>query len=599
MGALEPLDLIDFTGGLNIRRTEFNLGENESPEMLNIEIDPRGGIFTRNGWSRFNDDDIVTDPATWNPRTATLAVDQNGAWTVLIANGTTVYETNQSGASVDTGITIGGVGVGGGHLADFAEWGDAVYVAAGLDNPAQRREGGVNTVLARTYNDDYTTPTDGTMPQCEHVEPHGSYLFAASVNEVLDINGTGAGTQRSRLRWSHPSKQEDWATNDYIDIEIGGGTITGLMSFRDHLLIFKTDSIWALYGYSSESFQLIKVSRSIGVPTPSAATRSETAVYFYSASQRGGIYAYDGGTPVELSANILQVMESVTDLDYNNIWLGWVGRRLWCSLPFDEDGTSGVQSVFIFDPEVGNGSWIRHSTPQGNLVCIIEGSDVEANYPLAVVDGTSGTSAIVRLDYIDDAYDSVLKTEDYAIRLTDRDGNELVQNATDDPPYYLTVNDDFLPGEGFDTLYRTRWLHAGWPERRKSWRRPRFAVVKQDQAVEIDVKTNWNYAEDSPRREHVLGVDPQGAAFWRVNGAADEGGFDWTEDGLPPGANWGASGADGSELERAPQAGGQGLGGLGVARSVQLEFSTSPSTPAKKWGINAMFLKYKTRRYTT
>ena len=614
MGALEPLDLIDFTGGLNIRRTEFNLGDNESPEMLNMEIDPRGGIFTRFGWGRFNDADIVADPATWDPRIATLAVDQSGAFTVLIANGTTVYETNQSGDTTDIGaeagetpFVVGAAGVGGGHLADFAEWGDAVYIAAGLNNPSVRRDstasaGSKNVLLGRTYNDDYTTPTNGTMPRCEHVEAHGGYLFAASIDEVIDINGTGSGTQRSRLRWSHPSKQEDWATNDYIDIEIGGGTITGLMSFRDHLLIFKTDSIWALYGYSSESFQLIKVSRAIGVPTPSAATRSETAVYFYSASQRGGIYAYDGGSPIELSSNIQQVLESVSDLQYNNIWLGWVGRRLWCSLPFDESGTANVQSVFVFDPEVGNGSWVRHDPLVGNLTCIIEGSDVEAGYALGVVDGTSGTSAIVRLDYIDGAYDSILLPEEYAVRLSDSDGNLLVQNATDDPPYYLTTNASFLPGEGFVASYRTRWLHAGWPERRKSWRRPRFAVAKQDQAVQIDVKTNWNYDDDTPRREHVLGVEPQGATFWRALGYNDPeaGGFDWTEDGVsPPGALWGAVGDDGSALERSPHAGGEGLGGLGVARSVQLEFSTSALTPARKWGINAMFLKYKTRRYTT
>lgn len=612
MSQLEPLDLIDFTGGLNIRRTEFNLGENESPEMLNIEIDPRGGIFTRYGWERYNDADIVADPATWDPRIATIAVDQNGAFNVYIANGTTVYKTDQAGDSVDIGAEVGetAFSVGGSiHLADFAEWGDAVYIAAGLANPSVKRDesasaGSKNTILGRTYNDDYTTPTNGNMPQAEHVEPHGSYLFVASVDEVLDINGTGSGVQRSRLRWSHPSKQEDWATNDYIDIEIGGGTITGLMSFRDHLLIFKTDSIWRLYGYDSTSFQLDKVSRSVGVPTPSAATRSETAVFFYSASQRGGIFAYDGGSPVELSQRIAQVLEAVTNTQYPNVWLGWVGRRLWCSLPYDESGSTDVQSVFVFDPDVGGGSWVRHSTSDGNLTCIIEGSDVEANAPLAVIDGTSGTSAIVQLGKIDDAYDTVLTPEGYAVFLTDSDGNRLVESAPSVPAtdVYLTESDSYLPGAGFDTLYRTRWLHAGWPERRKSWRRPRFAVTQQNQSVQINVMTNWDYRENDPRRQHVLGVDPQGSTFWRALGFNDPapGGFDWTEDGVsPPGALWGQSGASGSELERAPRSGGSGLGGLGVARSVQLEFTTSPLTPARKWGINAMFLKYKTRRYTT
>ena len=609
MSQLEPLDLIDFTGGLNIRRTDFNIGENESPEMLNIEIDPRGGIFTRRGWDRYNNADIVADPTAWNPRIATIAIDQGGAFNIFIANGTMVHKTNQAGASTDIGAETPTFSVGGTtHLADFAEWGDAVYIAAGTANPAVKHDETdtpSNTILGRAYNDDYTTPTGGDMPRCEHVEPHGSYLFVASVDELIDINGTGAGLQRSRLRWSHPSEQEDWATNDYIDIEIGGGTITGLMSFRDHLLIFKTDSIWRLYGYDSTSFQLEKVSRSIGVPTPSAVTRSETAVYFYSASQRGGIYAYDGGSPVELSWNITEVLEDVTNTEYPNVWLGWAGRRLWCSLPYDEGGSTGIQAVFVFDPEVGNGSWVRHSTPDGNLTCIIEGSDVEANYPLAVVDGTSGTSAIVQLDKIDDAYDSVLPLSGYAYFLSDSDGNRLVESTPSVPAtdVYLIESDSYLPGAGFETMYRTRWLNAGWPERRKSWRRPRFAVAQQNQGVEINVATNWNYRENEPRRQHVLSVEPQGAVSWRSGGytpGSDDGGFDWTVDGVsPPGAMWGASGAAGSELERAPRSGGGGLGGLGVARSVQLEFTTSPLTPARKWGVNAMFLKYKTRRYTT
>ena len=102
--------------------------------------------------------------------------------------------------------------------------------------------------------------------------------------------------------------------------------------------------------------------------------------------------------------------------------------------------------------------------------------------------------------------------------------------------------------------------------------------------------------QDSPKRQHVLGVTPEGTVFWRSLGAADPlgGGFDWDDGSL-----WGSTSSSGSVLERSAPSGAEGLGGLGVARSVQLEFSTSALTPAKKWGINAMFLKYKTRRYTT
>ena len=34
----------DFRGGLNLRADQFNIAENESPAMLNVEVDPRGGV---------------------------------------------------------------------------------------------------------------------------------------------------------------------------------------------------------------------------------------------------------------------------------------------------------------------------------------------------------------------------------------------------------------------------------------------------------------------------------------------------------------------------------------------------------------------------
>ena len=43
-----------FTGGLNLRSDQFNLAENESPDLLNVVVDPRGGIRQRDGVDRLN-----------------------------------------------------------------------------------------------------------------------------------------------------------------------------------------------------------------------------------------------------------------------------------------------------------------------------------------------------------------------------------------------------------------------------------------------------------------------------------------------------------------------------------------------------------------
>ena len=44
----------NFTGGLNFRADQFNLGETESPELLNVSVDPRGGVRRRDGIKRIN-----------------------------------------------------------------------------------------------------------------------------------------------------------------------------------------------------------------------------------------------------------------------------------------------------------------------------------------------------------------------------------------------------------------------------------------------------------------------------------------------------------------------------------------------------------------
>ena len=37
---LDPINLADFTGGLDLRSNQFQLAANQSPEMENITIDP-------------------------------------------------------------------------------------------------------------------------------------------------------------------------------------------------------------------------------------------------------------------------------------------------------------------------------------------------------------------------------------------------------------------------------------------------------------------------------------------------------------------------------------------------------------------------------
>ena len=562
-GRLQPLNLLDFTGGLNLRLTDFLLDDNESPGMLNINMDTRGGIVTRAGWSGWNANDVIAAPthANWRPRNAEMHLYSTGAFAVFVTNGNKVWTCQQGQNFVDLGI----VATATPHVADLAGWGDKVYLATGRANQAARvvnppAAGNLATLLtkaaAANFNNNYTTPAFNIFPACEFAEAHGGYMFAANIIE----DGV---TLPNRVRWSHPDQPEDWAKDDYIDILQGGSKITGLKSFRDHLLIFKVDSVWALYGYDRDSWQLVKVSLSIGTPSIAAVTKSESAVYFYSASGRNGIYAYQGGDPVLISEQIKRATDAITD--DTQVWLGWVSRRLWCSIPYDPDAEfESHGSIFVFDPQIGSGAWIRYKPAKGTIVCIVERSDVATEYPMVVACGCTG-------------YAGVLHT--------------MVAPGI--------AGDIFKPGTatvGFRNYYRTSWKHAGWPELQKSWLRPRVIARKPPNTVTVRMNTFWNYDSQAAQRSHVFGVDTSGAVFWRALGEADPagGGFDWGE-----GALWGG-GANviGDTIVR-PTSGNTTARSLGWARAVMLEFSPEDYTKALAWAVDAIVLKYNMRRFTT
>lgn len=562
---LQPLNLVDFTGGLNLRLTDFMLEDNESPGMLNINMDTRGGIVTRAGWTGWNANDVIAAPthANWRPRNAEMHLYSTGAFAVFLTNGAKVWTCQQGQNFVDMGITANATP----HLADMAGWGDTVYMATGRANQAAKvvnipAAANLATLLtkaaAANFNNNYTTPVRGVFPACELAEAHGGYMFVANIIE-------DAVTYPNRIRWSHPDQPEDWAKDDYIDILQGGSKITALKSFRDHLLIFKVDSVWALYGYDRDSWQLIKVSLSVGTPGIQAVTKSESTVYFYSASGRNAIYAYQGGDPVLISEPIKRATDAITiDTD---VWLGWVSRRLWCSIPYDpQPEFASHGSIMVFDPEIGQGAWIRYKPAKGTIACIVERSDVATEYPMIVTCGCTGYAGIMRT--------MVAPT---------------------------IAGDVFKPGSptiGFRNYYRTSWKHAGWPELQKSWLRPRVIARVPPSTVTVRLNTYWNYDSISAQRSHIFEAPAAGGTYWRLLGALDPlgNGFDWGDGHL-----WGGgSNVIGDTIVRptAPAVASRG-GSLGWARAVMLEFLPEDYTKALAWAVDAVVLKYNARRFTT
>jgi hypothetical protein len=203
---------------------------------------------------------------------------------------------------------------------------------------------------------------------------------------------------------------------------------------------------------------------------------------------------------------------------------------------------------------------------------------------------------MVLLDYINDAYDFFLEEAVLGIEASlpdNPDAGSIVTGADED----IMVTGDELHGAPFDSYYRTRWLHAGWPERKKSWRRPTFICREVAQPTDLIVETFHDYDESSIHRSRTLSLRVKGGAFWAEEGfdaraLTGINGFDWSEGGEADpsgrGADWGDQ-QRGSQLVRS--------GSMGLARAVQMKVRASPNTQRRRWGVDAIVAKFVMRRF--
>lgn len=571
---LQPVALTTFTGGLNLRRNQFQLADTETPDMLNIDVDPRGGFSSRKGWLRWNADDIVdVDVVTWQPRNAYLHTNNDGSQVVYIVNGAVVYKAAADGVfSVVAGITAAATP----HGADFATWDQTVYVANGMTQPSHSISTiGTVTALGVTFSE-VDAPVAGMMPHAEFVEAHGDYLFVACTIE-------SAVNHFSRIRWSHPSRPDSWRELDFLDIDKGGGRITALVSFQDHLLIFKTTGCYALYGYDEDSWQLVTLSEKIGCPAQTAVTRSETAVYFFSSSNKAGIYAYNGDPPVYLSEKLRTAFEQIDA--FTNCFVSWAGRRLWVSVPWmpETGGGSTPTTTFVLDIDIGDeGAWTQYRSIYGSIASVLDGSDANVKFPLANFWSTSA-AGMITLDAIDGAFDQVLPGG--VLGVTPDDDSILVTDG--DIPIAVTADAE---GQAYDCYYRTPWLTMGMPDLLKSWRRPTFICRRQINEVDLIVESYRDYDETTVRRSNIVTIPQAVTNLWTTTGAPIDEGIEWTATGDPPGGEW-TEGARGGLIKRG--------GPMGHAAALQLRVRPSPSTPRQKWGVDGIVMKILTRRTRT
>ena len=577
MATINFKQIFDFTGGLNFRADQFQLAENESPGMMNVEIDPRGGVFSRAGYQTKHTTAVVSSGTVWNPKTLFNYKDTASPHIILstgyaaAANGKVRKSTggNFTVLSVDAFNTVPVVSTNG---ASITQWEDTIYMAVGK---------GSSFMYSWTIGDVYATqlaasgptwqpyeiPAGGYMPRAEHARAHANKLFVANTYE----NGVA---YPNRLRWSHESLPTNWYQDDYIDIIAGGEGITGIQIIDGQLLIFKPKAMYLLMGYDADSFQLVELTTQLGIDYPQQACEGAGGVFFF--DYPNGLYFYNRNGIQDIFDRIRPIIteREVSTDKLENITLTFIRNRLWISLPYrpSDDGTPPeYPSVnLIFDPTIGSqGAYTMFQTAI-YFDPLIAAPDLEFVAGSGLVNGCEWRD-VNDVPY----YLMVVPDEDFAYVMYVDD----YDNVKDDAPATFSGQ--------FSSYYTTPFFDDDRYVQLKSFIRPYFVLKEVATATAIRLKTFKNYDESNQSGgTRVISLSPiVSGATYSTSGAG----------GVYGTAVYGIS-TIGSQIKR------KGIAPLGRGYSIQLQFEGPDDNtddtiyPGRKWGLNSIAYKFKRRK---
>ena len=349
----------DFTGGLNLEPTPYNLARNETFDLLNVDLNRNGGFGLRRGIRRFID--VAPGLQGGEPDSGAVYVDASLARHTLVARSGEVRRWDGA-AWQNVRSAFGGSG-----RTIFAEMNNTLYLGTVGTVPHKWTGSGVTTALTTVvgnYVDDLEAPNGGNFPQCNTFAVHSDTMWAGGVVD------TGGVTFDNRLRWSHPANvsgghPEDWHSKHFIDLDPDDecGRIRALVPFGDRLYVFKDKAIYAIHGYPPEGVTKNAITKKLGTPSQWSVVATEQAIYFWDIDS--GAWKLDGkGGLTWIGRPIYQLIDDRTiNVQFSfQVIAAYHRDRVWFSVPF-VSGPIGEQfGSLIFAPNTGkNGAWTLHS----------------------------------------------------------------------------------------------------------------------------------------------------------------------------------------------------------------------------------------------
>jgi hypothetical protein len=204
-----PFPMFNFTGGLNTKEAVTMIGDNESPDLLNVSFDITGSMVKRNGYQRYIQTSIGNSPVDG----LRFFKQSNGNVYVMASSGGYLWAWYNN-----TWNQLDSIGA----YPNFEVYYDTFYAVDG------------NKFIQ----------FDGTMTQVVAGAPNGKYIKLLKNRLFL----AGDPLNPNRLYFSDLGNPSSWPSLNFIDVNTNDGDfITGLAVFLDQLIVFKSNSTWALF----------------------------------------------------------------------------------------------------------------------------------------------------------------------------------------------------------------------------------------------------------------------------------------------------------------------------------------------------------------
>jgi hypothetical protein len=530
---IHAIEITSFDGGWNLDADQFKLKDNETPEIYNMMLLRDGSATVRKGMAPWGS-------GPWGANYAGNSYffqSSTGVRQMLESrqsDHTIQYGTGGAWASI--GQTTGATP----HEADFQTWINRVYCANGKGQVGCKWDGTTRTALTASatgaWQNNYDTPTGTHQPKAEFIERHADRMWVGYTNE----DGTDFPL---RIRYSHFNQPESWHQDDYIDLPEGGGKITGLISFKDTLIIFKEKQIWAIYGYDPDQFNKVNLTQTMGVLHVNFVGANEGRVYFYDLAL--GVWSWDGKKFNDHFEKLRPAIDNgwITGAALDRATLNVLDRQVFVGLPFLRTGVASlVYASFVFDETVGKyGAWTQIFTRGGygprHVVHYIASDGTKI--PLCRI----GSGWMLQMNARNDAKDD--------------------------------IGDGLGPGP-FSNGISTKWYEAAAIGQKANWRAPDYILGDQDADSLVKVLVYTDYDEANAKRGHSL-IQTAAVAnslVWNVG--------NWNE------KNWGARTAGSLIIKGAS---------IGNARAVRLVLSGSffEEGDGVHWSLNAIVHKVTPR----